>query len=410
MLESEIEESSSPLPLNLWEMTAVFLKLGSIGFGGGIAMIALMENEFVKRRRLLAIDEFLHGVALSQILGSFPVNTALFIGYRLHGFWGGLLGSLTFLLPSVVAVILLSWLYFGFHTIPSLQGALAGLTPVVIGIILAAVWSMGQKSVRSTVTIAIAIAACLGSLTHINPLLILGSGGIIGLILQLSPPTKTTKLQTSQKSALVGLPLALQTLPHQAAQMATASSQPVQWLTLVLTFLKVGIVFFGGGFVLIPVLKQLLIDQLHWLTQQEFIDGVAISQLTPGPIAVIATFAGFRVAGIGGAFLATVALFLPSLLLMFALAHYYQVVKHLQRVKQFLAGVNPAVVGMVLSAAINLAPAIVHLDQPVSLILNSVLLVFSLVAITRLKWHPAIALAVGATVGLCGGQWLTGTA
>lgn len=116
MLESEIEESSSPLPLNLWEMTAVFLKLGSIGFGGGIAMIALMENEFVKPRRLLAIDEFLHGVALSQILGSFPVNTALFIGYRLHGFWGGLLGSLTFLLPSVVAVILLSWLYFGFHT------------------------------------------------------------------------------------------------------------------------------------------------------------------------------------------------------------------------------------------------------------------------------------------------------
>lgn len=103
-------------------------------------MIALMENEFVKRRRLLAIDEFLHGVALSQILGSFPVNTALFIGYRLHGVWGGLLGSLIFLLPSVVAVMLLSWLYFGFHTIPSLQSALAGLTPVVIGIILAAVW------------------------------------------------------------------------------------------------------------------------------------------------------------------------------------------------------------------------------------------------------------------------------
>ncbi len=97
---------------NLGEMTRIFLKLGAIGFGGGMAMIALMEDEFVKRRRCLAAEEFLHGVALGQILGSFPVNAALFIGYRLHGFWGGLVAGFTFLFPSLAAVTLFSWLYF----------------------------------------------------------------------------------------------------------------------------------------------------------------------------------------------------------------------------------------------------------------------------------------------------------
>ncbi|MBE9176466.1 chromate transporter, partial [Synechocystis salina LEGE 06155] len=97
---------------------------------------------FVKRRNCLETEEFLHGVALGQILGSFPVNTALFIGYRLHGFLGGLIGSMTFLAPSLIMVLVLSWLYFSFNQIPSLQGILAGLAPVVIGIILTAAWSM----------------------------------------------------------------------------------------------------------------------------------------------------------------------------------------------------------------------------------------------------------------------------
>ncbi len=397
------------------ETIGLFLKLGSIGFGGGIAMIALMEDEFVKRRKCLDTEEFLHGVALGQILGSFPVNTALFIGYRLHGFLGALLSSIVFLLPSLVAVIALSWLYFSFNQIPSLQGVLSGLAPVVIGIILSAAWSMSQKAVSSSVALGIAIGGCIGTLTRINPVLILGIGGIVGWLLKLKPKAPLTKTlhhkehkfeeSAEQKQAAIVIPLAMQTLPHQLAIVSEPVVQSgvvsaVSLVTLVLTFFKIGFVFFGGGFVLIPVLKQLLIDNLHWLSQQEFIDGVAISQLTPGPIAVIATFVGFRVAGLLGAMGATIGLFLPSIVLMFGLSMYYDKVRHLKPVKHFLSGVNPAVVGMILAAAINLAPSIFPLDQPIRIGLNLALLALSLVCTIKLKWHPAISLGIGATTGV----------
>ncbi len=386
----------------LGEMTWLFLKLGTIGFGGGIAMIALMEDEFVKRRNCLESEEFLHGVALGQILGSFPVNTALFIGYRLHGFLGGLLGSTVFLLPSFVAVVVLSWLYFSFNQIPSLQSVLAGLAPVVISIILTAAWSMGQKAIGSSVALAITIGACVGSLTQINPVLILGAGGVIGLLLKLKPKMKPTKKNPDQHQALIAIPLSIQTLPHKIA-LATESALPsgtVSLAALGLTFIKVGFVFFGGGFVLIPVLNQLLIHNLHWLTQKEFIDGVAISQLTPGPIAVISTFAGFRVAGLPGAIIATIGLFLPSIVLMFVLSQYYQKVRHLQPVKHFLSGVNPAVVGMIIAAAVNLAPAILPGEQPIRIGINICLLAITLVLIGKLKWHPALSLGIGAATGI----------
>ncbi|MCS6959236.1 MAG: chromate efflux transporter [Pseudanabaenaceae cyanobacterium SKYGB_i_bin29] len=394
------EEEIAPEPENpsLVEMTWLFLQLGSIGFGGGIAMIALMEEEFVKRRHYIDKEEFLHGVALSQILGSFPVNTALFVGYHLHGFLGGLLGSTVFLFPSFAAVILLSWLYFTYSKIPSLQSVLDGLAPVVIGVILTAAWSMGQKAIGSYVAVGIVLGGCIGTLIKISPVIILGVGGIIGLLLKMTP----RKPQQKQPQAVIALPLAMEVLPHKVAQLTEPASQPaaVNLATLGWTFLKVGFVFFGGGVVLIPVLKQLLIDNLHWLTPKEFIDGVAISQLTPGPIAVIATFAGFRMGGLAGAIVATVGLFLPSIVLMFFLAMYYQKIKHLQPVKHFLSGVNPAVVGMVVSAAINLAPSVFPLDQPVKITVNAILLAISLLVIGKLKWHPAIGLAIGAAVGV----------
>lgn len=387
---------------SLGEMTWLFLKLGTIGFGGGIAMIALMENEFVKHRKCLDTEEFLHGVALGQILGSFPVNTALFIGYRLHGFLGALLSSIVFLFPSVAAVVLLAWLYFSFKQIPSLQGILGGLAPVVIAIILTAAWSMGQKAIGSGVALGIAIGSCVGSLTKINPVLLLVSGGIIGLLLKMTPRKPQTKKNLEQPQATIGLPLAMEVLPHKVAQLTEMATRPaeISLISLGITFLKVGFVFFGGGFVLIPVLKQLLIDNLQWLTQQEFIDGVAISQLTPGPIAVIATFAGFRVAGLGGAIVATLGLFLPSIVLMFGLSIYYQKVRHLQPVKHFLSGVNPAVVGMIVSAAINLAPSIFPMEQPLRIGINIILLGIALFVIAKLKWHPAIGLGIGAMTGV----------
>ncbi len=395
------EASSGGQVPGLIEMTWLFLKLGTIGFGGGIAMIALMEDEFVKRRQCVGLEEFLHGVALGQILGSFPVNAALFIGYRLHGFLGALLASTFFFMPSFIAVLVLARVYFEFNQIPSLQGILAGLAPVVISIILAAAWSMGQKAVGSPVTLGITIGAMVGTLAKVNPVIILGVGGVVGLVLRLNPKLSNIQKLKKETAAVWMLPLAIQNWPRPFLAMvpSEASTVAVGLGALGLIFLKVGFVFFGGGFVLIPVLKELLIDNQHWLTQQEFVDGVAISQLTPGPIAVLATFAGFRIAGLSGAVIATLGLFLPSLVLMFGLSIFYQRVRHLQPVRHFLSGVNPAVVGMIVAAAVNLAPPVFLEQSFVRTVVNVGLWLLAGFWMVRRKGHPAFALAMGAIAG-----------
>jgi chromate transporter len=181
----------------------------------------------------------------------------------------------------------------------------------------------------------------------------------------------------------------------QAGAQGALAATTISLATLGVVFLKVGLVFFGGGFVLIPVLHQHLVTELGWLTAREFLDGVAISQLTPGPIAVLATFAGYRVAGIGGALLATIALFLPSTLLMLLISYYYDRLRNVRSVQDFLAGIVPAVVGLILATAITLAPANLHIQRPASILLFAV----ALLLLSRSKWHPAFVLSIGALAG-----------
>lgn len=394
------EPQSKIPPLTLWQMVLTLVKLGALGFGGGVAIIALMEREFVEQQQCLKTEEFLHGVALGQILGPWAVNAVIFIGYRLFGLMGALLAEVVFLIPSILLVILLSWLYFSFHQIPSLQGALLGLGPVVIALIISATWSMGRKSVRSPAAMGLFLATCLGSLTRINPLWLLALAGLMGFLLKLGNTASRYHWSTQAQNHIrfLLLPGLMQVLPHRFLILiqTTPELATVGLWTLAGVFLKVGLVFFGGGFVLIPVLNQHLVTELGWLTQQEFIDGVALSQLTPGPLAVLATFAGYRVANIAGALTATAALFLPATALMLFISHFYQRLRHVKQIKNFLAGVNPAVVGLILSAAITLAPTALHWRHPVSLILFAV----SVFLLSRWQWHPALVLALGALVGL----------
>ena len=163
--------------ISLLGLLAIFLKIGSIGFGGGMAVIALMEHELVKKRRLLRLEEFVHGVGLGQILGPFAVNAAIFTGYRLFGAMGGLLSAGLFLAPSVALVIVLSHLYFRYHSIPALQGMVAGLGPIVIALIVNAAWSIGRKVLRSRAEVLIAIGALVAGVAKVNAVWILLAAG-----------------------------------------------------------------------------------------------------------------------------------------------------------------------------------------------------------------------------------------
>jgi chromate transporter len=377
------------------DLALTFLKLGTIGFGGGMAMIALMEQEFVGKRRVMGAEEFLHGVGLGQVLGPFAVNTAFFIGYRLHAAVGGLVSAGAFMFPSVALVLVLSWLYFAYHAVPAMQGVVWGLGPVVIALILSAAWTMGRKALRSWPAGILCALATVAGLCKLSPIAVLVIAGALGLSLgkrRLSkgkPPKPAVASSPSEKKGAIRSGL----VPWFLTAQGVSTAGGVSLGQLGLTFLKVGLVFFGGGFVLIPVLHRTLVANLGWLKPQEFIDGIAISNLTPGPIAVLATFAGYRVLGIAGALTATLALFLPGVALMFILCHQYERIKDGTKAQDFLAGIVPAVIGLILSAAVLLSVETLHSWQGYALAAASILLLI------RWRLQPIFVLALGALAG-----------
>ena len=371
--------------VSLGRLLVAFLKIGSIGFGGGMAVIALMEQEFVRKRRLIPLDEFVHSVGLGQVLGSFAVNVAIFIGYRLFGVAGALLSAGAFLVPSITLVIILSDLYFRYHAVPALQGAVAGLAPVVIALILNAGWSIGRNVLRSWPAMVIAAGALAAGIAQWSAVWVLVTAGVAGFLL---PVGLTAPRQPPQPGKVAGSG-AVNLMPF-----AFFAAGPLS--KLIATFFKIGLVFFGGGFVLVPVLHNRLVTQLGWLKPQEFLDGVAISNLTPGPIAVLATFAGFHLAGTTGALAATVALFAPGMMLMLAISHQYGRFRDDHRAQRFLAGVNPAVAGLILSAALVLGRSALISWHGYALFALS----FCLLA--GLRWHPAFILIIGAAAGYFG--------
>lgn len=375
---------SAAQQISLGRLLAIFFKIGSVGFGGGMAIISIMERELVRERRLLPLDEFLHGVGFGQILGSFAVNTALFVGYRLFGVVGGILSAAVFMLPSIVLVIVLSDLYFRFHAIPALQGAVAGLGPVVIALLVDAAWAIGERVLRSASTIIVAALSLAGGVLKLNTLLVLLSA--VGMCFLLTRGESAPGQRAPGRSGPV---LAI-------APVLPALGTGSLLTTIGATFLKVGLVFFGGGFLLVPVLHHRLIADLHWLTAHEFVDGVAISSLTPGPIAVLATFAGYHMAGIAGALVATVALMAPATALMLVLSRQYARMRHDRWAQRFLCGLNPAVVGLVLSTAVLLGGGVLTSWQRWSFA------AVSLLVLRKLKWPPVVLLAMSAAGGYFG--------
>lgn len=381
--------------LSLASLLAMFAWLGTIGFGGGMAVIALIEREVVTRRRQMVVEEFLHGVALAQLLGPAAVNMAIFVGSRSFGLWGGLACAAAFMAPSILLVILLSWLYFTFNSIPALQSALVGLGPVVIALILSTAWTMGRKAVRTTWAVALLVAAIVLVMVKVNAVAVLAFGAVAGLVLgrqrlvraatpapavELAPPAE---IPPRVGGFVAWMPL--------AALGATPTMSAMAWV-----FFKAGFVFVGGGFVLIPLLNETLVASLGWLTTREFLDGVAISNLTPGPIAVLATFTGYRLHGVGGALVATLALFLPAMTLMSVLAQSYQRVKELRVAQHVLAGLTPVVIGLMVGAAFLLAKTALGSGAA------AVSAVVALVLLIRFTWHPVFVLMLGALSSIAG--------
>ena len=334
---------------SLWSLFLSFLRIGSTAFGGFMALISVVQNEIVERKKLLAHSEMLDGISLATILpGPVAVNVVAYVGYKLRGGPGALVSAVGVILPSFVLMVALSAAYFHWGQIPVVNKLFLGFIPAVTAIIVHAAWGMAHKTILGLPEFIIAVTACLLLLYEggfFITLSIIVSAGLIGW-LSFAPFWAGTKKPAQKKKGvkLLALNAPLAAAPFLALNAGLAAK-------LFLTFAGMSVLLFGGGFVFIPLIQQIVVQEQGWLTRQEFIDAIALGQITPGPILISAAFIGYKVMGFLGAAIATVAIFLPPALLMLVSAHFLMRARESTVVKAVLRGIRPAVIGMIAAAA-----------------------------------------------------------
>ncbi|NJL46688.1 MAG: chromate efflux transporter [Leptolyngbyaceae cyanobacterium SM2_5_2] len=407
-----------PLSARLRELAQLFLKLGAIGFGGPQAHIAMIHDEAVIRRGWLQEDQFLEGVAMCEMLpGPASTQTGIYTGYLRAGQLGALVAGISFILPAFLIMLVLSWAYFRFQGVPAIDNLFLGVSPVVIAIILAFCWKLGKRAIKDWQGVAIATAAFLASwLLGLNVLLLFLLAGLVGLVVYrptIPPPDGPSPRAGAWLAPLLpltqGWPTWLATIPGETLAVSSfwgiERIQEYFW-PLTTFFLQVGAFIFGGGLVIIPLLETAVVDDFQWMTRSEFIDGVALGEITPGPVVITATFVGYKVAGALGALVATVAIFTPSFLFIMLASPFLLRLRQSPWVRSFLKGVLPAVLGAIVAAAIPLAQAAILQDtlpRTVVAITVGVLALITLVRFRRPTWQLVPA---GALVGLIAGAFV----
>jgi len=344
-----------------------FLWLGCIGFGGGIAVLAQIYVLIVQKRGWLKEAEYWEAAAFGQTLpGSYAVNAVSYIGLRLQGTIGAIIAVVAFLLPSFFMMIGLTLLYRELQSrqILNLTTLFMSMNAAVVGIVLAVSIKLGRNGVKNYTQAIMAVAACLILLLKIlNVVEVILAAGVIGIFLNslkhsndsqsdvsIASKSKTDTSSTPSKrpeKRLLLIPLLL---------LLTPISLPLLG-KLAFLFLRIGAVTFGGGFVMIPLIEQEVVKNAHWLTHQQFVDGMALGQMTPGPVLITATFVGYYVAGFSGAIVSTIAVFLPSLLITIIIGHPLERFRTNPQVQAFLQAVTPTVVGMMGAAFVNITQA-----------------------------------------------------
>jgi chromate transporter len=363
----------------LGELALFFLRLGTTAFGGPAAHIAIMEDELVRRRQWLSSEKFLDLLGASNLIpGPSSSELAIHIGYLCAGWRGLLIAGICFILPAALMVVGLGWLYVRFGRLPATAGILYGIKPVVIGIVLKALWSLGLTAVRTTFFGFLAVLSLLLSVLGLHPLLVLLLAGGVACV---------TTVKSWRVSAA-----ALPSVAIGGATFATAASFSL--LSLFLVFLKLGATVFGSGYVLLAFLRADLVTHRGWLTDGQLLDAVAVGQVTPGPVFTTATFIGFILGGSRGAVLATVGIFLPAFLLVAVSGPLVPRIRKSKTAGAFLDGVNVASLALMAAVTWQLGRA--------SLVdaLTVLLAVASLIALVRYRVNSAWLVLVGAIIGL----------
>jgi len=365
---------------SLGELAVFFLRLGTTAFGGPAAHIAMMEEELVGRRRWLSREKFLDLLGASNLIpGPSSTELAIHIGYLLAGWMGWLVAGICFVLPATVIVAALAWAYMQFGSFPATSAILYGVKPVVIAVILQALWNLGRTAIKTTFLGVVAAASVVLAFFGVHPLLLLLLAGGATCLSEL----KTLRASTSFVFA-VGTTT--------AGVTATATSFGLASLFLV--FLKIGAVVFGSGYVLLAFLRADLVAHRGWLTDGQLVDAVAVGQVTPGPVFTTATFIGYLLGGVRGALIATAGIFIPGFLLVAASGPLVPRIRKSKIAGAFLDGVNGG--SLALMAVVTWQLCLVSLVDVVTIVLAAV----SLVTLWRWRLNSSWLVLIGAVVGI----------
>ncbi|MGA9378152.1 MAG: chromate efflux transporter [Phormidium sp.] len=356
----------------LSEIAKLFLKLGTIGFGGPAVHISIMEDEVVKRRQWLTRQQFLDILGATNLIpGPNSTEMAIHIGYIRGGWLGLIIAGVCFIVPAVTITAIFAWIYVKFGQLPQVTPFLNGIKPVVLAIILNAVWRLSKSALKSRKMWAIAIPVALASLLGLNEFIALLLGGILGMF-WLHFSDKFNQPTNNLNSLLITLPFS--TLLAKVATSPAPENVPLAQLGLF--FLKVGSLLFGGGYLLIAFLEGELVGQYHWLTKQQLLDAIAVGQFTPGPILSTATFIGYVISGIPGAIVATIGIFLPSFLFVLILNPLIPLLRNSQWTAAFLDAVNVSAVALMAVVIFRLST--VTLVDPITILLAIIAVILTI--------------------------------
>lgn len=355
----EVPPSADSRTVGLSEIARVFLKIGAMSYGGP-AIMGIMQAEVQERRAWVANDEFVQGLALVNMLpGPGAAQLAIFLGHVKGSLTGGILAGLCFILPAFFIMLVLSAVYVAFGTLASMRNVFYGIGPVVVGIFAVSVYRLGKAAIREYSQIAIGFAAAdVIFFTSLDLVITLLVSGFIGIWL-FNSRRRGLILMVCLFAAVGAYYTADYFLVHQIAPAnwppRSSAGEPRLWEVGVF-FLKVGAFTFGGGLSMLAFMQEQVVNQLGWLTPKEFIDGLALGQLTPGPILMLAAFIGFKLFGIAGAAVAGAAIFLPSFLMILSILPLLQRMQDLQWLRAFMRGVGPAVIGALAVSLLQMAP------------------------------------------------------
>ena len=372
------------------EVLTAFLKLGFTAFGGPAAHIGLFRDEFVRRRKWLTDEAFLDLLGATNLIpGPNSTEMAIHIGFERAGWLGLIAGGLGFIVPATLIVLVLSWFYVQYGSTPQAAWLLYGVKPVMIAIILQALWELSRKAIKDALTITIGLACLIFYFLGVNEILLMFAGGLVVMLIR-----NWTRLRGASPAIL--LPLRFDTTWLLNAALSTPLLAPVSFSlsALFLTFLKIGAILYGSGYVLIAFLRADFVERLHWLTESQLIDAIAIGQITPGPLFTSATFIGYILGGVPAALLATLGIFLASFIFVAISNPIIPRLRQSPWAGSLLDGVIVASLGLMAAVTFQLGQA--------SLIDIPTLLIFavSTVALFRFKVNSTWLIFGGALIGL----------